>query len=71
MSYVNTTRTASNGILDRLLLARTKFATALRQRRVYAQTVRELSNLNDRELADLGISRLSIHDVAREAAFGE
>lgn len=44
---------------------------ALARRRVYARTLAELSDLTDRELADLGISRLSICDVAREAAYGK
>jgi uncharacterized protein YjiS (DUF1127 family) len=35
--------------------------------RRYAITVRELSNLNDRELADLGITRSDIPRVAWES----
>jgi uncharacterized protein YjiS (DUF1127 family) len=34
----------------------------------YRETVRELSQLNDRELNDLGISRFQIEAVAREHA---
>jgi uncharacterized protein YjiS (DUF1127 family) len=34
----------------------------------YRETVRELSQLNDRELDDLGISRFQIASVARQAA---
>jgi uncharacterized protein YjiS (DUF1127 family) len=34
--------------------------------RDYGTTVRELSGLNDRELADLGISRSDIEWVARQ-----
>ncbi len=40
--------------------------------RAYAQyraTVRELSQLSDHELADLGISRFQIAVIARQAAF--
>jgi uncharacterized protein YjiS (DUF1127 family) len=36
--------------------------------RQYGEAVRELSNLNDRELADLGITRADIPHVAREHA---
>lgn len=40
----------------------------LRNWKRYRQTVRELSRLSDRDLADLGISRFDIDSVAREAA---
>jgi uncharacterized protein YjiS (DUF1127 family) len=36
---------------------------------LYRETVRELSQLSDRELDDLGISRFHITSVARQAAF--
>ena len=35
----------------------------------YRETVRELSQLSDRELDDLGISRFQIENVARQNAF--
>jgi uncharacterized protein YjiS (DUF1127 family) len=41
------------------------------QRNVYHQTLRELQSCSDRELASLGFSRLSIKDIAFEAAYGE
>ncbi len=34
----------------------------------YRETVRELSQLNDRELDDLGISRFQIDGIARQHA---
>ena len=40
----------------------------LRNLKRYRQTVRELSRLSDRDLADLGISRFDIDSVARDAA---
>ncbi len=43
------------------------FNKSLDDYRLYRQTVRELSNLSDRELADLNISRWDIERIAREA----
>jgi uncharacterized protein YjiS (DUF1127 family) len=40
----------------------------LRRRKIYRQTVRELSALSTRELADLGIPRSMITRIALEAA---
>ena len=44
----------------------TSFIRFVQSWRQYGETVRELSNLNDRELADLGITRSDIPHVARE-----
>ena len=41
-----------------------------RRRAVFRQSLRELRNLSDRELADLGIHRSMIAQLAHEAAFG-
>lgn len=37
--------------------------------RKYQATYNELNALNDRELADIGLSRLNVRDVAREAVY--
>ena len=71
MAYVNTTRVARKGLFDRLLALRETVAANLRQRRLFEDTVRQLDSLTDRDLADLGISRLNIRDIAREAAYGK
>ena len=71
MAYVNSTRVAQKGLLDRLADLKDSVLAAIRTRRLYAQTVAELNALSDRDLADLGISRLGIAEVAREAAFGK
>jgi uncharacterized protein YjiS (DUF1127 family) len=70
MAYVNTTRAASFSPADRFsgILATVKASFA--RRAVYAQTVRELNALTERELADLGIARADITTIAREAAYG-
>jgi uncharacterized protein YjiS (DUF1127 family) len=71
MAYVNTTTAARKGFADRLAFVKDVVLTAFNQRRVYARTVAELNSLTDRELADLGISRLGITEIAREAAYGK
>jgi uncharacterized protein YjiS (DUF1127 family) len=71
MAYVNTTTAARKGFADRLAMLKDTVLTAINQRRVYARTVAELNALTDRELADLGIARLGITDIAHEAAYGK
>ena len=71
MAYVNTTSAARKGFADRLMMVRDLVLTAIAQRRTYLRTVAELNALTDRELADLGISRLGIAEIAHEAAYGK
>ena len=71
MAYVTTTPVARKGFADRLAFVKDVVLAAINQRRVYARTVAELNSLTDRELADLGISRLGITEIAREAAYGK
>ena len=71
MAYVNSTPIARKGFADRLFSLKDFVLTAIRQRRIYERTVSELNNLSDRELMDLGISRFSIPELARESAYGK
>ncbi len=71
MAYVTTTPVARKGFADRLVVVKDAVLSAISQRRVYTRTVAELNSLTDRELADLGISRLGITEIAREAAYGK
>ena len=68
MEYVNSTR-VENGLADRLSAFVEAFRTNRAKRRVYRQTLNELSALSARELADLGLNRSNIRSVAHEAAF--
>lgn len=43
---------------------------ASQRRKIYRQTVFELSNLTNRDLRDLGIPRCNIKRIAMEAAYG-
>ncbi|HEY2136718.1 MAG TPA: DUF1127 domain-containing protein [Xanthobacteraceae bacterium] len=45
------------------------FIRLFRAWRRYDASLRELSGLGDRELADIGVSRSDIHRIAREAAY--
>jgi uncharacterized protein YjiS (DUF1127 family) len=51
-----------------------RFSGELREeaarRRLYSRTFRELDGLNDRDLRDIGVSRLQIAEIAHEAAYG-
>lgn len=71
MAYVNTSRAASFSSADRISGFFAGVKAAMARRAVYAQTLRELNALTDRELADLGIARASIPAVAHEAAYGK
>ena len=71
MAYVNQTRAGQLSVSDRVVGLFAGFSAAVQRRRIYSQTLSELRALSDRELTDLGISRLSIRDVAREAAYGK
>ena len=65
MAYMNATTTTT--ILSRLQHFLADTATRYRSYRLYRETLNELSGLSDRELADLGLHRSQIRDVARSA----
>jgi uncharacterized protein YjiS (DUF1127 family) len=71
MAYVNSTRAASGSFQDRLTAITRYVRAAVLRRRMYRQTARELNGLTDRELADLGIHRADIRQIATEAACGK
>ena len=68
MAYVNS-RSASLSISDRFSSIVKTVKDALARRQLFNRTLSELSALSDRDLADLGLNRASIGDVAREAAY--
>jgi len=47
-----------------------RLSKAIEDYRLYRQTLDELEALNDRELADLGLSRHVLRDVANESVYG-
>ncbi|HVG49441.1 MAG TPA: DUF1127 domain-containing protein [Rubellimicrobium sp.] len=69
MAYAHHTRTLDGSFAD----ARPDglwpaLSARLASYRVYRRTLDELSQLSDRDLADMGMHRSTIGDVAREAA---
>ena len=71
MAYVNSTRSLNIGFADRLGNFAKLVKLALHRRRLFNQTVRELTALSDRELVDLGIHASMIKQIAAEAAYGK
>jgi uncharacterized protein YjiS (DUF1127 family) len=50
--------------------ARQEYRIEMQRRRLYRETHAELDGLSDRDLQDIGISRMQIPAIAREAAYG-
>ena len=70
MAYVNTNRAVKSSVADRFSGLFAGLSAMLQRRRVYDQTIRELRALSDRELADLGMHRSALTEIAHEAAYG-
>lgn len=68
MAYAGTTSVAGTGLRTGGLLATIK--TALQRRALYRQTLNELGALSCRELSDLGLTRATLRQAARTAAYG-
>ena len=72
MAYVNSTLRADNlSLRDMIAHPMAALQLMVHRRRVYLQTVSELSALSDRDLADLGLHRSMIRAVAKDAAYGK
>jgi uncharacterized protein YjiS (DUF1127 family) len=69
MAYAQDTLTLGGSIVERIKAVRAALADRSAKNRVYRQTLRELDGLSDRDLADLGIVRADITDVAWAAAY--
>lgn len=68
MTYRTDTNTAETGFVAYVAGLRAAFAEARARRAAYRQTVLELGALSDRELADLGIYRSMIRQIAGDVA---
>lgn len=69
MAYITDTRIAGSSLLAPFRDAFTQLVETAAKRRVYRTTLNELSNLSNRELADLGFSRGQLRSIAYETAY--
>ncbi len=71
MAYVVSNRRSGISLADLFANISVNVKAALARRAIYSRTLAELNALTDRDLADLGVSRYQIADLAREAAYGK
>lgn len=71
MAFVNSTRIGTESFAERFAALVKTVKTAVQRRQVYAQTLRELNGLTDRELSDLDINRSMVRRIALDAAYGK
>lgn len=71
MAYVVSNRRSGISLADLFANVSVNVKAALARRAIYSRTLAELNALTDRDLADLGVSRHQIGDLAREAAYGK
>ena len=71
MAFANESRRSHEGLslLQRAADLRATLGERIAQYRLYRATLNELASLSDRDLADLGLHRAMIADVAREASY--
>lgn len=68
MAYVNTTSAQTPSFFARIGTTLDALATRYKRYRMYRQTLNGLSELSNRELNDLGLSRANLRSVAWESA---
>lgn len=70
MAYeTNSLGAVGNGIMDRVNTLIAEYRAKAARRKVYRNTLRELSALSHRELCDLGLNHSEIKRVAYQAAY--
>jgi len=70
MAYASAHSHHISGFFGQIVDAISALRVAMQRSRVYVQTYNELSALTSRELADLGLGRSSISQMAYDAAYG-
>jgi len=71
MAYVVSNRVSGFSLVEFAANTVANVKAALARRAVYTRTLAELNALSDRDLADLGVVRAQVADLAREAAYGK
>ena len=70
MAYVSASLNSHTSLLERVSAFIARQRQAYADHRLYTKTMNELKSLSSRELADLGLCRSSLHDVAYKAVYG-
>jgi len=70
MTFVTQTHAHNSALKLALAEAVYKTLQRIEDYRAYRHTVAELANLNDAQLADMGLPRSEIKDTARTAVYG-
>ena len=71
MAYVNTHRESNGSVAGWFGDVLAKWNEARARRAIYVNARAELQSMTDRDLADIGVSRVQIEDLAHEAAYGK
>ncbi|SLN48414.1 DUF1127 domain-containing protein [Roseisalinus antarcticus] len=69
-STTNITNVLSGSLRDRMAAVSQSLRTRYENYKVYRETMSELRQLTERDLADLGLHESQVRDVALEAAYG-
>lgn len=70
MAYAPTITDTPAGLAARVFHVLAYLADRRRKHALYHDTLSELSAMSDRDLADIGLRRGMIEDIARQAAYG-
>lgn len=65
----NLTQAASSGVMDKIASLWDEYRAQAARRKVYRDTLRELSALGSRELNDLGLNPSMLKRIAYQAAY--
>ncbi len=71
MAFVSTDQPAATTLFNRISTAFGNFQKSQLDNRMFRKTLNELSQLSDRELSDLGLSRSNLYEVAQNAVYNK